>query len=126
MTKDYFTDKELRCKCCGRLLFNKQTRQRLNAARIHAGVPFNITSACRCQKHNKEVGGKLTSSHLIDVEKRKESCAVDIWAPDSRTRFKILKGLIIAGFTRIGIDDQFIHTDSDIHKDQEVAWLYPR
>jgi len=89
----------------------------LITARTYADIPFRLTSAWRCDKHNKKVGGKPDSAHLYGK-------AVDIYAPDSRSRFKIVYGLISAEFARIGIGKDFIHADTDRNKDAEVIWLY--
>jgi uncharacterized protein YcbK (DUF882 family) len=89
----------------------------LDQARGLAGVPFVINSAWRCYDHNEAVGGKETSAHLFGY-------AVDISCTASRNRYKIIKALITAGFSRIGISKSFIHVDIDGTKDAEVAWLY--
>jgi hypothetical protein len=81
------------------------------------------------------VGGVANSSHLT-------GWAADIRADSSNRRYLVLKGLIEAGFTRIGIGQNFIHCDCDpsktrigigqnfIHCDCDpskagnVTWLY--
>lgn len=117
MKSRYFKGKELACPCCGALDFNQATVDRLDIAREFADVPFIINSGYRCEEHNTAVGGKITSSHT-------DGYAVDIKAVDSRSRNKILAGLIGAGFNRIGIAKSFIHADDDPFKDSEVTWLY--
>ena len=113
----YFKPSEFQCKCCGKLLISEELMDRLFVAREKAGIPFVINSGYRCPKHNAAVGGKPDSAH-------KEGLAVDIKATDSKTRFKVLKGLYEAGFERIGIDDKFIHADVDKSKPVEVVFLY--
>lgn len=115
--KDYFKPSEFACPCCGKGTVHLRLHKALNRARGIAGVPFVITSGYRCAKHNTTVGGSETSSHMARY-------AVDISAPNSTTRFKIVKGLVMAGFTRIGIGKNFIHADVDPKKDPEVIWLY--
>ena len=87
--------------------------------------PFSVLKngrICSCVKHNKLVRGSDTSSHIsTDTIK---CTAVDIECTLSTQRFKILSGLIKAGFTRIGIGKTFIHADSDKNKAKEVVWLY--
>ena len=98
---------------------NAQFIQRLDAARTLAGVPFFLNSALRSYERNKAVGGKPNSSHLRGL-------AADIVVTDSRMRYKIVKGLLQAGFTRIGIGKNFIHVDADTSLPQQVMWVYPK
>jgi len=106
----FFRIEEFKCKgkdCCGGkatmdVLFITQ----LERAREIAGVPFVITSGYRCLVHNSAVG----SSSMNHVSGK----AADIKATDGPSRGKILKGLYLAGFRRIGISFKggFIHADS--------------
>jgi uncharacterized protein YcbK (DUF882 family) len=112
----YFTRKECACKCgCGLSEMSTWLITPLNKAREIAGIPFKVNSAHRCKEHNADVGGKPNSAHLTGQ-------AIDIAFTNKRERFLILKGLIMAGFNRIGIYDTFFHVDVDKTKDQEVAW----
>ena len=115
----FFKSEEFNCPCCNDQHMDFDTIDMLISARVFADVPFIITSGWRCEKHNKskKVGGKKDSSHLYGK-------AVDISAPNSRTKFNIVYGLIYAGFTRIGIGKTFIHADTDHNKDAKVLWLY--
>lgn len=114
---DYFKDEEFDCPCCGKNKMTEEFKQDIDVARHIAEVPFIINSGYRCEKHNKEVGGSETSSHLKGI-------AADIKAETSRTRFKIVEALMAVGFTRIGIGDNFIHVDGDEDKDRKVMWTY--
>ena len=91
--------------------------QQLDEAREYADIPFKITSAYRTPEHNEKIGGVPNSSHL-------KGLAVDISISNSNMRFVVLKALIMAGFTRIGVAKTFIHVDADLDKSQEVAWTY--
>lgn len=120
---EYFNDIEFECKCgCGINNVNKNLRNKANKAREFAGIPFHLTSACRCEKHNKDIGGKKNSSHITTEEK--ECTAIDVSAKDSRSRFLIINGMLKAGFNRIGVAKTFIHGDVDISKDENVIWVY--
>ncbi len=95
--------------------------KKLDKARDIAKIPFKITSGFRTPQHNvnlRKQGYKASanSSHL-------KGCAADIICKDSGTRQKIVNGLIMAGFTRIGIADSFIHCDTDQDKNDAI-WLY--
>lgn len=91
--------------------------KKLQKARDISGIPYLITSGVRTWMHNLEIGGLLSSSHLV-------GWAVDIAVSSSRERHQILKGLILAGFTRIGISDGFIHVDLDPSKPDGLIWMY--
>jgi len=123
--RDYFPERPWACKCgCGLDTMDPDCVRDLNWARHFAGVPFVINSACRCEAHNRAEGGKIRSAHLPDED---GLChAVDIRAADSRSRFKIVYGLIMAGFTRIFIYDTWVHADNSRqpHHAQEVLVAY--
>jgi len=113
----HFKIAEFNCPCCGKNNMNESFLARLDRARGISEVAYKINSGCRCEAHNKAVGGSETSSHL-------KGCACDISATDSRTRAKIIFGLILAGFNRMGIAKDFIHVDNDPKKTKNVLWLY--
>lgn len=115
---NYFSEKELMCKCgCGKFIFDDDFLNKINHIRHNVGRPLYINSGYRCEKHNKEVGGKETSSHL-------KGCAVDIVCKSDELRFKIIKQAINFGVTRIGIGKTFIHLDDDKSKNAERIWTY--
>ena len=117
----HFDNSEMRCKCgCGQIDMDYYgLLTKLDLARDIAGIPFIINSGYRCDQYNTDVGGKPGSAHT-------KGMAVDIKADNSRKRFRIINGLLEAGFSRLGIDFDrgFIHVDSDDSKDQEVVWGY--
>lgn len=104
----YFTDSEV----AG---LDKELVAMLEMARHIAGVPFFITSGLRTIESNLAVGGMLDSAHLRGL-------AVDLRCHTSRDRYFMLKGLFMAGFTRIEIATKHIHVDRS-DKDQYVCWL---
>ena len=115
----YFKPHEFACKCgCGAGLsqMEKALLWRLNYARKLAGIPFVITSALRCELHNRRVGGSKTSSHLYGF-------AVDIRTKNKFVQQRILKALKAAGFLRIGVAKKFIHVDVDYNK-PPANWKY--
>ena len=91
--------------------------QMLDIARQIADIPFKINSGYRTKEHNKKVGGKSDSSHLVGK-------AVDIAYSNSRDRWIIITALQEAGFNRLGIAKTFVHTDSDQTKSPDVIWTY--
>lgn len=116
----YFSQNEFKCQCryrCGKGFdyMDQHLIKRLDLARSIAKFPFVLISTIRCDQHNEDVGGIKFSAHT-------KGLAVDIKATTSHARFKILFGLIKAGFTRIGVYKTFIHADLDTSKPQEVIW----
>lgn len=91
--------------------------QRLYEARKIAQVPFIITSGVRTPEHNAAVGGVSNSSHVRGL-------AVDLECTDPTSRYRMIVGLLQAGFTRLGIyQDGHIHADVDSTLPQNVVWL---
>lgn len=80
---------------------------KLDQARGIAGVPFIITSGFRTQAQNIVVGGVPDSAHTTGE-------AVDLLVKDSNTRYRVILGLVEAGFNRI--EDCKSHIHSDISK----------
>jgi uncharacterized protein YcbK (DUF882 family) len=115
----HFNREEFLCPCCLTEDMDPAFLARLDDAREIAGVPFVITSGFRCRKHNAKIGGVEDSAHVWGV-------AADIAAASTSRRFHILRGLMLAGFRRIGlsVEDGFVHVDQDEDKPQDVIWGY--
>ena len=114
----HFSPVEFRCKCgCGAGMekMDADLLQMLDEARDLAGIPFPLSSAYRCARHNKAVGGVPASAHT-------RGYAVDIRCVDSHSRFAILQALLEAGFRRIELAPTWIHVDCDPDKPQDVAF----
>lgn len=114
-----FLAKEFACPCCGEEGFKEELIEKLQLARnnLRPKSAIVINSGYRCEKHNKEVGGVVGSSH-------RKGLAVDIRCDHSSYRFSLIRALIGAGFKRIGIGEDFIHCDLDLEKPQNVIWDY--
>lgn len=89
----------------------------LDAARFYAGVPFVVTSGPRCEQYNELVGGRPNSEHI-------PGDGADISAPNSRTRFHIVRGALLAGFVRIGVGKDMVHLGVSETNDPDVLWTY--
>jgi len=119
--KPHFKDKEFACKCCGKGGIKNSLREKLEAARVIANMPFIINSGFRCVNNQNDLIARglsePTSSHP-------KGLAVDIAAKDSRARALIVGAALKAGITRIGIAKTFIHLDIDDSKDPNLIWMY--
>jgi len=98
--------------------------RKLDFARELAQVPFVVSSGYRTLAHNKGLIEKSynaspNSSHL-------RGWAADIRTRNGQERYKVLDGLIRAGFERIGIGSRFIHVDADPKKPTPRIWTYPK
>ena len=82
--------------------------RQLDNAREYAQVPFILTSTVRPDAKKPE---------------HRTGHAADIRCHDSRSRFRILYGLVMAGFDRIGIYDRHVHAGVSPDLDPEVVWL---
>lgn len=88
----------------------------LDIARGLAKTPFVITSGFRTPEQNKAIGGAENSSHLRGL-------GVDLACLDDKKRWKMICGLISAGFSRIGLYKRHIHTDLDENLPKNVIWV---
>lgn len=104
MTKPYFTEAEVAGLEPALVL-------RLMEARKLAMVPFVITE------------GRATGGSHVANTAHARGLAVDIRAHDSVTRFKMVRALLDAGFTRIGVYDKHVHADVDDSLPQGVIWV---
>lgn len=93
----------------------KSTLTMIDNACEYSGVAYPISSGFRTPKHNREVNGSETSSHL-------GGWAVDIETTPT-TKARILTGLVKAGFNRIGVAASFVHADNDPTK-APATWKY--
>lgn len=125
---DDFSSEEFACPDrCGAAVKVAFVRK-LQRVRDVAG-PMIVESGARCARYQGALYTQLgrprplRSAHVI-TEKRPEARAADIRVSGSRQREKILRGAVLAGFTRIGIGKTFIHLDDDPGLPSHVCWLY--
>ena len=88
----------------------------LDRARGLAGVPFLITCGLRTVAENAALAESVSdSAHLTGN-------GVDLACNDSTARYAMLRGLILAGFNRIGIYSAHIHADNSPTLPPNVCW----
>lgn len=113
---------ECPCKLCEEVdhntfVIDSLLVEKLQEVRDELKRPVIINSGFRCPTHNRNVGGKITSSHLLGR-------AADVAILGSPYRFEILR-ILLTKFNRIGIGSEFIHIDVDQDKHQKLIWVYP-
>lgn len=119
ITAKHFVEKEFRAcvPACSLQNMRQGTIDRLDRARELAGIPFVLNSAYRSVAYEKKKGRAGTSSHT-------KGAAVDIRCNSDANRMKVVRALLEAGFTRIGIGKTYVHADDDESKTQNVIWHY--
>jgi len=111
---EHFSLEEIMCPCCGLNNISSVSIKKLDLLRSIIGYPLIVTSACRCEKHNKLVGGSKLSSHICTSDK--SSFAFDIAYSNANVCFMIVRTALKVGFHRIGIYEDFVHLDDDVSK----------
>ena len=110
----HFKKEEFDCRCgCGLNNMDDGFLLCLDEARGNAQIPFRINCGCRCEKHNKEVGGVKDSAHT-------KGLAVDISVSNDKSRFIIVSALLDLGFERVLLYPTFIHVDLDYSKPNPI------
>lgn len=96
----------------------------IDKMRHRSGIPYKVTSGFRTPEHHKKLKDKgyktsETSPHLLGK-------AVDIAAPTSSQKYKIIEAALHFGIQRIGVGSNFIHIDIQEKPDKpiEVIWTY--
>lgn len=112
----YFTEKEVEG-------LDSELVSKLDTARKAAGIPFVISSGRRTIEQETALkGGVRNSSHV-------KGLAVDLKCGSDQALFLMLRGLMAAGFERIGIyhDEKqiphHIHADIDASLPPKCVWL---
>ncbi len=64
----YFKRAEFACNCgCGFSAVDVELLEVLEDVREHFNQPITINSGCRCEAHNKAVGGEVRSKHTQGI-----------------------------------------------------------
>jgi hypothetical protein len=114
------------CGCNGMIRIYREVLIRLDLARSVAGLPFILTSGCRCGVHNAFIKASKNSDHICDQVSGLVTCGVDIRATNDRERFLIMRGAFAAGFDKIAPDytRNFVHLGLSYRSDERVSWRY--
>tara|TARA_B100000749_G_C18406507_1_gene457143 strand:+ start:60 stop:443 length:384 start_codon:yes stop_codon:yes gene_type:complete len=122
----YFTSDELRCGCgkCDGGSMSDAFMSKLVAIREYLNFPLPISSAFRCEEHNRNVGGASSSLHLPD--KNGNAHAVDIRIDRDRA-YKVVEIARQFGMRGVGVSQKgsarFVHLDDRNQADMSF-WSY--
>lgn len=118
MLTNNFSRSEFACKCgCGKNDISPELVNMLQKIRTAMGEPITVTSGCRCEKHNKAVGGVENSWHV-------KGLAADITCRSGASKlFNVIKTLRHDGrlyelsFCQYYQKQNFVHVDcGDVRK----------
>ena len=116
-----FTKNELACNCneCNEEGCKEELVQKLQELRDEVGFPIRLSSAYRCGKWNKKVGGHPNSAH-------KEGLAVDILCSGEKALI-IVETALKLGWVGCGVSQRrgqkFVHLDLKKTKTRRI-WSY--
>ena len=112
---DHFSDKELRCKCCGVATMQPEFMESLERIRVEMNRPLKLSSAFRCSKHNQEVSSTGPNGPHTDHGDGGQAVDVRISGADALRLVEVAKKF---GMTGIGVKQsgpagkRFIHLDN--------------
>lgn len=113
----HFNRREFACADgCGFNTIDLRLVNALEVLRGQLGKPIRILSGCRCDEHNKAVGGAKLSQHLLG---KAADIRVDGLTP--RQVYKVARNIL--EFHGLGVSDHqnFIHLDV---RDTPARWAY--
>lgn len=111
-----FISKEFDCQgkgCCNTTLIDSKLVEYLQKIREHFNRPITITSAYRCDKHNKEIGGATRSYHV-----QGKAADIVVSGVSSREVAKYAEsiGILGIGLYETSADGFFTHIDTRTSK----------
>jgi uncharacterized protein YcbK (DUF882 family) len=103
----HFDRSEFACSCnCKFDAVDKELLDVLENIRVFFGRAVHLTNACRCLKHNKEIGSKPTSQHV-----RGKACDIYINGVEPIEIKEYLRTDLLYNMGGIGLYDTFCHVD---------------
>lgn len=93
----------------GEKYMDREFLSMLDYARDVSGLQFKIRKGYITAKYGEKCGEPTSSSHRIGR-------AAEIECSHSGKRYKVVAGLLEAGFVRIGIGRDYIYVDNDDQK----------
>lgn len=127
-TIENFTETELSCRCCGKLVLNNEAVISLQSFKYYLkrkykkNIRITVNCGTRCPKHNKEVGGVANSEHLLGI-------AFDITSPDLDYKTLYQEAVASKLFSTVIRYDKskFVHADTRERANFEIkAWNWDK
>ena len=113
MATEHFSNKELRCKCCGVATMQPQFMESLERIRVEMNRPLKLSSAFRCSKHNQEVSSTGPNGPHTDHGEGGQAVDILISGSDALRLMEVARKY---GMSGIGVKqsgkNRFIHLDN--------------
>lgn len=108
----YFTEAELRCPVTRKVVLAPGFGEKLVALREAWGRPMKVNSCCRCEQHNKFIGGHAHSLHVYDKPYHPTggTAAIDISIPLAQDKAELAYLALGRGWS-VGVARTFLHLD---------------
>lgn len=130
---NHFTQKELACRCCGVFNMADYHLTNLETLRIAYNAALFPSSGCRCEKHNKVVGGAKTSRHECTSKKAdatdlqpkftdEESFLNEVFRLYELAKVMGVFKEVILYINIKNIEDSFVHVSS--YPDKKIAYKH--
>ena len=118
----HFSRAEFECRCgCGYGTRDGDVSSDLllllEAIRRRVARPVRVTSGCRCDHRNRQVGGARNSAHM-------RGTAADLAAYSAEDRYALLSAAFALGARGVGVAATYIHVDVDEQVPRPAAWGY--
>lgn len=108
----HFSTFEMRCHCCERCSVDGRLIDALETLRAQGPEPIDVLDACRCSKHNVEVGGVGKSQHIFWEGKACQAADIRIVGLTLKQMFERAENVPAFRNGGIGIyDTGFMHVD---------------
>jgi len=102
----YFKRSEFACKCgCGLDTVDYELAKVVDNLREHFNAPTVITSGCRCEEHNKSVGGAKGSKHTLGI-----ACDLKVAGANPRQVYDYLDNKYPDNYG-LGVYSSWVHID---------------
>ena len=109
MKSPFFKMEEFQCRCSysdcrqSNQFMDERFLELVFKVRAQLDFPFYVTSAYRCEKHNRDVGGAKLSYHT-------KGLAIDIAMHNAYDRYELLEQLMAHGLSAI-VYSNFVHIE---------------
>lgn len=111
-----FSTSEFACHgrgCCTQTKINEELPKILQKIRDHFNAPISVTSAYRCQTHNRNIGGATRSRHCAGDA---ADIVVKGVAPREVAKYAESIGVLGIGLYETANDGYFVHVDTRNYK----------